>query len=108
LKIVADVRPRSVLGLGALSLLSTMLREHSPRDAKKYDSQRISYARALVREHKESNDLPYYRFLLAQELLDSEYASEGLKLLKALGTLSEHELGEGLFQILQEQLKSIP
>ena len=107
-KAVADVRPRSVLGLGALSLLANMLRENSPRDARRYDSARISYARALVREHKEAPDLPYYQFLLAQELLDSEYASEGLKLLKSLGTMTADQLGEELFAILQEQLKSIP
>ena len=85
-----------------------MLRENSPRDARRYDSARISYARALVREHKEAPDLPYYQFLLAQELLDSEYASEGLKLLKSLGTMTADQLGEELFAILQEQLKSIP
>lgn len=96
-------RPRSVAGLGALSLLAELVRQEDPRGAKRYDTQRLSYARALVRDNEGSAEAPYFKFLLAQELLDTPaYAREGKKLLEALASMTEDELGTELFQEVQE------
>ncbi len=105
LKMVADVRPRSVLGYGALALLVELLKEDYPRDAKRYSNQKLSYARALVRENKESPDYPYFQLILAQELLGTEYAEEGHRLMQELSHLTPEQIDEELYHEIQEQLK---
>ena len=107
LKTVSNYRPRSVMGLGALTLLVDLLKEDFPRDAKRYNNQKLSYVRALVRENKESPELPYFRLLLAEELLVSEYADEGRRLMQELASLSADVLGEDLYAEIQERWKSI-
>lgn len=106
LETVSKYRPRTTNGLGALALLAQILRKaDKTREAKRYDTQRLSYARALVRENKESPQLNEMRFLLAQQLLDSEYAKEGERLLQELAALEglEPELQESV----QDQLQAL-
>lgn len=105
LKKVTAYRPRHVLGLGAMSLLYQILSEAGKeREAKRYNSQRISYARALVRESKDTDSHYMMQFLLSQELLDSEYAQEGQKLLSELAQLDANTLGQELYEDIQAQL----
>lgn len=105
LKAVSDYRPRSTAGLGALTLLAELLEDDKPREAKRYATQKISYARALVRETKETPEWNQMRLLLALELLGSEYAKEGEKLMQELGGMSQDELGEDLYEEVQAHLQ---
>ncbi len=100
---VAAYRPRTALGLGALALMTEVLEDAGrERDAKRYRTQRLSFARALVRENPESPELNSFKFLLAQELLDSTYDKEGQQLLEELSTMGEATLGEDLYQEIQD------
>ncbi|MCK6508908.1 hypothetical protein L6R29_02930 [Myxococcota bacterium] len=98
LQAVVAYRPRSVAGLGALGLLSKILREDKrERDAARFDTQRISYARALVRENPDPNQAHELRFVLAQELLDSNASDEAREILHELKALGADALGEELY-----------
>lgn len=102
-----NYRPRSAVGLGALGLLSKVHRESGSKDAGKYDTQRLSYARALVREGTQvPTEMQYfYKFLLAQELLDSPQAQEGESLLQELKSAGEAGLGVPLYADLLRLLE---
>ena len=96
LREVAEYQPRSVAGLGALGILVKILQQdNNPREASRYSTQRISYARALVREAKDASpeEMHQLRLILAQELLDSPYTKEGLEILEDLKALGEEVVG---------------
>ena len=96
---VGAYRPRTAAGLGALSLLTKLHKEAASKEAGKYETQRLSYARALVRENTglPPETLRFYQFLLAQELLDSSFASEGEEILRELRGLGEATLGQEMY-----------
>jgi hypothetical protein len=102
LKTILAFRPRNTAALGAASVITQILEEAGKeREAKRYRTQRLSYARALVREHTEGPEHHFMQFLLAQELLESEYAAEGQSLLDSLQQLDLETLGEELYQDIQ-------
>jgi|GEM_PF-1756122 len=104
LKAVADYRPRSSSGMGALHMLTEFLQEDYPRDAKRYEAQKLSYIRAMIRESTEPSQTHFLKYILAQELLaNPSQAFEGKKLIKELATLTEDELGEDLFGDVQNE-----
>lgn len=99
---VVNYRPRSSMGLGALALITEILeKDGREREAKRFKTQRLSFARALVRENPESPELNSYKFILAQELLDSTYNKEGQQLLEELSGMDEETLGTELFHEIQ-------
>ncbi|MCB9641273.1 MAG: hypothetical protein H6728_12295 [Myxococcales bacterium] len=100
LQAVAAYRPRTVAGIGALGTLARVLRDNDrEREASRFDTQRISYARGLVRDNKDADPATLHelRFVLAQELLDSNYASEGVEILQELKALGATGLGEEMY-----------
>jgi hypothetical protein len=105
---VASYRPRSPMGLGALSNLVDLYLEHKQdRDARRIGTQKLSYARALHRDAAETPEEPYMRYLLAVELLDSAYQAEGRKILQELHATGREALGEELFDEVHESLESL-
>jgi hypothetical protein len=102
LKKVAEYRPHNIAGLGALSLLVKLLLENNRViEAKRFRTQRLSYARTIVRENADSPEINLMKFLLAQELLDSPYKDEGQQLLRELSALAEEDLGPELYEEIQ-------
>jgi hypothetical protein len=100
--------PKSITGFGALCLLERLWAEEKPEDAKRYANQRISYARALVRQTKDTNEFHSMRFLLAQQLLDNaQYRTEGINLLESLSQEAPETLGEELQQEVLQHLTSL-
>lgn len=98
LKRVIAYKPKSPLGLGAYVLLTEVLEKSGrERELNRFRTQRISYARALVRENEGSPEIYNYRFLLAQELLSSTFAKQGQQMLDELLSIDEETLGEDLF-----------
>lgn len=103
LQAVASYRPHSTTGLGALMLITEILESNNrEREAKRFHTQRLTYARALVRENEDADDIHALRFLLAQELLDSPYRNQGEALLQELAALDEETLGTELYTEMQE------
>ncbi len=103
LKTITTYKPKNTVGLGAFLLMAQILEANGrEQEAKRLQSRRLSYARSLVRENAESEDIHNFRFLLAQELLSSTYAKEGQELLEELYALDVETLGEDLYEDLQE------